>query len=202
MDTIAPLYNTSQKDNPEVTAHHEAGHAVMARLLGRRVGKVSLVLNEKGRYNGYTNWDLYEIFREWDWNVPYEDLKLKKEDDRDGIAFIFAAGKASERIWYRQKSLDEKWASFGTGAGELNDEWQLKKAVKGILEADPRRQLLQEMQRVEETAVRLLVFPTCWQAVEAVAHELLERLKQDRERCTFDKAQARIAEVFAQAKTK
>src|SRR5579872_1824840 len=158
MDTIAPLSNESQENNPEVTAHHEAGHAVMARLLGRRVGKVSLVLNEKRSYNGYTNWDLYEIFREWDCNVPYEDLKLKKEDGIDGIAFIWAAGKASERIWYRKKSLDEKWASFGTGGGELNDECQLKKALKGILEADPRRQLLQEMQRVEETAVHLLVF--------------------------------------------
>ncbi len=50
MDIITPL------DPNEVTVYHEVGHAVMARLFGRKVHQINFVLNVDGTYNGYTHW--------------------------------------------------------------------------------------------------------------------------------------------------
>jgi hypothetical protein len=205
MDTAMPLSNTSQEDNPEVTAHHEAGHAVMARLLGRSVFKVYLVLNEKQSYNGGTCWDDKDdgvaVVPDWDRNLPYEELGLEQKELKSGVALVYVAGKAAERIWYRQRGLDEIWAGYGSGGGDRNDEQKLEKELRTRFPRMKPEELPKAKQAIEDLAVRLLEFSTCWQAIEVVAHELLKRLGQDRGGCVFEEAQACIAEVFAQTKT-
>jgi hypothetical protein len=205
MDAIVPLSNESQEDTPEVTAHHEAGHAVMARLLGRSVFKVSLILNEKQSYNGSTCWDDKDdgvaIVPDWDRNLPYKELELEQKELKSGVALVYVAGKAAERIWYRQRGLDEAWASYGSGGGERNDERKLEKELKTRFLRMKPEDLPEAKQAIEDLAVRLLEFSPCWQAIETVAHELLKRLEHDHGGCIFEEAQDYIAKVFALART-
>ena len=195
MNIVVPFSDTQYEDG-NMIAHHEAGHAVMARLIGRSVDKIDLLLIAEGTYNGYTDWDRYNQFRYFDPNVPYDELKLKQADDDLGVALVYAAGKAAERIWYHQKGWDETLASFGS-YGEHNDDLELEKELLTVIPGLKPEQLPQVKQDIVEAAMRRLGLEICWQAVEAVAQALLEGLKQTPERFILDDVQKRIANVFA-----
>jgi len=83
MGVSSPLSKSPGVNVNEVTAYHEAGHAVMVRLFGRSVHKIDLVLNNAGTYNGYTHWGRDEYFREWDQNIPYDELGLQQRESKD-----------------------------------------------------------------------------------------------------------------------
>lgn len=172
MDIISPL------DPNEVTIYHESGHAVMARLFGRRVHQVNFAVNVDGTYNGYTHWGRHELMREWDPNVPYNELGLQQAESKNGVALVIAAGKAAEPVLYRKRSLDESLASFGLGGGNFNDERELENELLHVYPNLKQDELTQAKQVTEDLAMRLLESKVCWWAVDTVAQVLLARLRQ------------------------
>src|SRR2546429_3673029 len=112
MNAFVPLSKLSQVN--EIICYHEAGHSVMAYLIGRaQVLKIILTPNVENTYNGQTDWGRNQKDRDWYPYVPYNELGLKSDDNTCGNALVDAAGKAGERLWYRQGNLDETLASFG-----------------------------------------------------------------------------------------
>jgi hypothetical protein len=177
MNAFVPLSKLSQVN--EIICYHEAGHSVMAYLIGRaQVLKIILTPNVENTYNGQTDWGRNQKDRDWYPYVPYNELGLKSDDNTCGNALVDAAGKAAERLWYRQRNSDETLASFGLSSNKDNDESLLEQE---LLKKDPqlkREQLSEAKQFVENFAIELLEFETCWQAVDTVAKMLLERLQE------------------------
>jgi hypothetical protein len=198
MNMSVPLSESAQVS--ETICYHEAGHAVMARLFGRQVHHIALVLNVENTYNGYTDWGRDELIRDWDLNIPYDELGFEPQDRENSVALIIVAGKAAERIWYRQRGLDESLASFGPGGGTNNDAYQLEKELEGLKHPvfqTPRlkpEELPEVKQKIEDLAVRLLEHRVCWQAVETVAKALLKNLQE--QQIKLSEVQVVIAGVF------
>lgn len=188
--------NVTSLNPNEVTIYHEVGHAVMARLFGRRVHQVNFVLNEDGTYNGYTHWGRDELMRDWDQKIPYQELGLKQAESKNGVALVIVAGKAAERIWYQKRNLDETLANFGLNSSNFNDESELERE---LLYAYPlmKEELSQAKQVTENLAKRLLESKVCWQVIETVSQILLERLRQGY--TLSNDAQQIIADVFEKA---
>ncbi len=172
MDIITPL------DPNEVTVYHEVGHAVMARLFGRKVHQINFVLNVDGTYNGYTHWGRDELIRDWEPNFPYHELGLKQAESKNGVALVIVAGKAAERIWYRKRKLDETLANFGLSDSNFNDEHELEHELLYLYPNIMQEELSQAKHITENLAMRLLESKVCWQAIETVSQVLLARLRQ------------------------
>jgi hypothetical protein len=68
--------------------------------------------------------------RNWDSHIPYATLQLRQEESGHAVPLIFAAGKAAEQIWLRQRGLDETLASFGPGGSVWNDKQQLESELR------------------------------------------------------------------------
>lgn len=187
----------SQQYNPiEVTVYHEAGHAVMARLFGRCVDKIELVLDVVDTYSGYTYWDREDVSRrDWDPSIPYARLQLRQEESNHAVPLNFAAGKAAERIWLRQKGLDETLASFGSGGGIWNDKQQLESELRNKFPRLKSEEIPQGMQIIEDLAVKILI--PCWQVIEAVAQTLLDGVQNTPTYFCLDDVQQRITTAFA-----
>ncbi len=204
MDNSVPLSDIPHLYANEIIPYHEAGHAVMARLYGINVEYIELYLIVEGTYQGIyfgkTAWDRDRPIHLWDPNIPYNELGLQQGVISNiEVALVYAAGKAAERIWYRQRSLDETLASYGSGRD--NDERQLEEVLtppsdlSRLIPVDlPKR-----IQEIENKAMQLLEAKICWQAVEAIAQTLLEGLKQTPNNIMLSDVQNRIADVFAQA---
>jgi hypothetical protein len=199
MENSVPLSGIPHLNDNEIIAYHEAGHAVMARLFGRCVEYIKLDSNDEGTYNGETKWDRDSALRVWDPNIPYDKLKLRQEENEKAVALIFAAGKVAEQMWYRQRSLDETQASYGSRSGIFNDERQLEIELELLVKFPwlKSENLPKRKQDIEKSAMQLLGAEICWQAVEAVAQALLEGLKRAQEHVMLDDVQNRIADVFA-----
>jgi len=179
-----------------VVAYHEAGHAVMARLMGRRVHDICLLLNVQETYNGHTHWGRDELAREWDSHVPYGELGLQQAEAKNGAALVIASGRAAERLWYRQYGLDEALASFGSSKANA-DEGELESELFHTYTQLTAEQLPEAKHTLEELAMRLLSAQICWQAVEAIAQALIQGVAHKPYRFHFYDAQSRIADVFA-----
>lgn len=197
MDTPFPLSTTQDQQTNEVTAYHETGHAVMARLFGRRVHDIEFVVNVQGTYNGRTHWGRDEIICEWDHNIPYTKLGLRQEEAINAIALIIAAGKAAERLWYRKRSLGEFQASYGSKSA-FDDEQEIEDELMTAYPSLKPEQLPQAKQITEELAMRLLETEICWQAIEVVARTLIERLALAQGRFLLKDIQQRISDAFLQ----
>ena len=189
------MLQSQQYNSIEITIYHEAGHAVMARLFGRCVYKIVLELNTAGTYNGRVDWGREELsMRAWDPNIPYARLQLRQEDGDHVVPLVFAAGKAAERVWLRQRGLDETLASFGSDSDAWNDKQEIENELRNITWLKPER-ILQEMQAIEELAVKLLA--SCWQVIEVVAQALLNGIQNTPKYFSLDDVQQRMATAFA-----
>jgi hypothetical protein len=169
----------------------------MARLFGRRVHQVNFVLNVDGTYNGYTHWGRDEFIRDWDQNLPYQELELKQAESKNGVALVIVAGKAAERIWYQKRNLDETLANFGLSGSNFNDEHELERELLYAFPLMKQEELSQAKQVTENLAIRLLESKVCWQAIETVSQVLLERLRQGY--TLSNDVQQIIADVFEKA---
>ncbi len=172
MERLVSLPDSLHRDIT-VVAYHEAGHAVMARLMGRRVHDICLLLNVQGTYNGQTHWGRDEFFREWDSHLPYGELGLQQAEAKNGAALVIASGRAAERLWYRQYGLDEALASFGSSRAN-DDEVELESELFHTYPRLTPEQLPEAKHTLEELAMRLLGAQLCWQAVEAIAQALVQ----------------------------
>lgn len=146
--------------------------------MGREVQEIILSPNVENIHNGETGWGRNHKERYRYPDVPYDEPGLKSDDTTCGNALVDAAGKAAERLWYRQRSLPESHPSFGLSCIKDDDESLLEQE---LLKKDPQlkqEQLSEAKQFVENFAIKLLEFETCWQAVDTVAKMLLERLQE------------------------
>jgi Peptidase M50B-like len=167
MDNSVSLSGMANEDINELTAYHEAGHAIMARLFGRRVHSIRLDLNVEGTYNGRTDWGIDDISRVWDQNIPYDELGLKQAESNNAVVLVIAAGKASETLWFRQRGLDEAIASFGS-RGQFNDELELEREILARYRGVKPDEISLGKQAVVELAMKLLGSKVCWQVLEPV----------------------------------
>jgi hypothetical protein len=195
MEHRAPLPDPLQRDIT-IVAYHEAGHAVMARLMGRRVHEIRLLFNVQGTYNGQTHWGRDELAREWDPHVPYGELGLQPAEWKNGAALVMVSGRAAERLWYRQPGLDETLASFGASRGN-DDEVELEGELFHTYPQLTREQLPEAKHVLEELAMRLLGAQLCWQAVEAIAQALVQGVAHKPHIVHLYDVQKRIADAFA-----
>jgi hypothetical protein len=165
----------------QAVVYDEAGHAVMARLLGRVVYSIRLQRMSSGpyagAYNGRTDWGRDSPAREWDARAPYDSLVRSREEYIQAVVLIFAAGKAAERTWYRKTGADEALASFGE-----KDERELERELLAMYRSQltlelTSAQLDETKLAIEDLAMRLLSEPRRWRAVEAIATTLLQELQ-------------------------
>ena len=141
----------------EDVAYHEAGHAVMAYLIGRRIDYVTIVPNDDSLGHAKTSGigkKSYEIEAADYWNYA-----IRKRVDGDvmlryagRIAEAYHSGKSSEVGSYSDDQTAAHFAINVTGSGEELDaylNWLFIRTEK------------------------LICFETNWPLVEAVAKELL-----------------------------
>src|SRR2546429_3893796 len=115
--------NGSQNNNRalsdlDIVASDEAGHAILAYVLGREIEYIQFVLNVRGTYNGETIYRQPCLPPHIDQYVPYEKIKIRlQHPDREislwhpdgvsGIRVIQCAGQAAQILLYRQKGVSE-----------------------------------------------------------------------------------------------
>ncbi len=112
------------------TAHHEAGHAVVAHIMGIRVLKITIQKSPTLKYLGRC------------WHEPIDFASIYAGDNRDLIALEFAdiiislAGRASE----------EMLLNFDSDGGEVGDLKQVDNEFDrlGVLDKDAMRYELYE----------------------------------------------------------
>lgn len=127
----------------------------------------------------------------------------------NGVALIIAAGKAAERIWYRQSGLDEAKAGYGRRSGyddesELEQEivaWYRKREERYSWLTPEERQLkpkelVEGKQLIEGLAMRLLEVEKCWMVVEVVARASLKELEQGQPKIIFTVVQELMEKAF------
>ncbi len=62
--------------DPYIVASDEAGHAILAHILGREIECIQLTLNVRGTYNGITIYRQPCLPPHIDPDVPYEKIKI------------------------------------------------------------------------------------------------------------------------------
>lgn len=177
-------------------AYDEAGHIVMAYILGRSIGRVIFQRNKRGTYNGRTEWSDPCSPPAIDGHVPYEQMRIPRPDGIMGTRVILAAGKAALTLWYQREGENERKATYG-----MADAKQILRALKrsGISPQERKKRF----QDIEGLALQILSWPFCYVAVEQVAMFLRMKLRhaQDNELDYFTvegaTLQAIVAKVFA-----
>jgi hypothetical protein len=159
----------------EVVAHHEAGHAVVARVRGRDVHGIYLRPNVKGTYNGETPYGDPTLPPDIDPNIPYERMCIAPPDGVSDTRVIMYAGKAAEILLFRQVGVSERLATLGT-----KDYRQIVASLKG--EKLSWEQFKERLQKLEIYALHIISWPACWSAVEEIAHILVKDLSIEGER--------------------
>lgn len=135
----------------EATAYHEAGHAVMAWLVGRPVQKVTVA-------EGHMHFGI---------RLGVCELKKGKGKSRDDpledMVLILLAGMVAEA---KQTGRD---ATPGAGEDLMN--------VRRLLDnrAGTARQADKLFRRMQDKTEYLLNAPAAWQAVTHIAQELIEK---------------------------
>jgi hypothetical protein len=160
----------------QLVAYHEAGHAVMVRLRGRRVNQIHLQQIStgvhSGMYDGCTDWWLNASPAHWDPSAPYDRLAPDRAHSAD-IALIFAAGPAAERRRIRMIGADKTLERLGT-----HDEPELLAACRRLCVPDATDVQIHQVRRaIENLAMTILREPRRWRAVKAIAATLLQELE-------------------------
>ena len=154
----------------EVIAHHEAAHAVVAIEMGIGLLDVGIDLARVDATGGVGNVgcrlfvaDLSDIVPS---ELEAEQLRLAGQIDCTGT--VLAAGAASDA-----KLQDEDpWSALQMQQSDFRHMRELLKAA----ELDSTPEIEQDRLRSQlDLAVEVLNDPMVWRAVEAVAHEVLER---------------------------
>lgn len=141
--------------NLVATAHHEAGHAVAAFLLKRRLRSVTIVPNSKDGSLGSTNYRFK--------SGEVRDLSyMSRRHVEDHIIICFAGGIAEQR--FRGRANHRASRSDHFEAVEL--------ALEHIGRADEARAYADWL--FVRTKNLLLHTPNAWRAVKAIATALLK----------------------------
>ncbi|HEY7124057.1 MAG TPA: hypothetical protein VH540_08925 [Ktedonobacterales bacterium] len=178
-------------------AYHEAGHAVMARLIGRLLVMITYTKGPPhlapADYEGSTNWGEDQYFRAWNRHVPYDRLGLVMDRDiPEGVALVHAAGNAAQEIWCQKNQVGNQQVTWGKRDGQL-----LKRELQDIFNNLNAAQQAQKTQEIKDWAERILSDPFCWQTVEVVVRASLEGLTMTPDEFVLGDVYDRIEQAFA-----
>ncbi len=141
-------------DALEIAAYHEAGHAVIAVLLGGKVQTVSLLPETDAGPR-----------REAEIEVHWPRAQLSDRQIQVRSAQVALAGPAAEMI-YRGEPLHPGFVR--EWSGDWNTAWQATAAIW-----PQERQRLANLERLTVGLRETLASDRAWQAVAALADELL-----------------------------
>lgn len=154
-----------------ITSYHEAGHAVVAHLMGWTVEKVSIVPDKR---DGTLGRAMVHAKREWAQTAVRANRRKAIRDWTISGALVVLAGASAERVLTGR----EVWPDDADGG-----DYDL--AIKYIERLCPQRRdetgeewydrIITLYERLITRATRLLRNPENWALVETVAHELLKR---------------------------
>lgn len=133
------------REQPAITAYHEAGHAIMAMACGFTVNEMSNESSDVG--HGYVSWS---------WTDPITDDKRKK------IILVFAAGMAADFLHWKIVGRDPDEAS----TGHNGDRQQAAEHLNNLNQDD-------FFDLYVSVALRLLKREDVWPWVELFARLLL-----------------------------
>lgn len=134
-------------DNLTLTAYHEAGHAVMALLMGRPVQKISIIPSQN-RLGA----------------VTFQKGQTKQPQDRlEADMLILLAGMAAEGRMSGKYNLQ----------GAAQDLRQVEKLA--MARSGNERQAGKLIRKTLDKTQHLLSEKSTWAAVKSIAAELLER---------------------------
>ena len=164
--------HTSERD-AQVTAIHEAGHAVVSLLLGIELAQVSIRPYSSGT-GGITKPDIDKTF----------DIKLKFKSDLENDIKIRLAGMLSEEIKYKEhtqgcsndleqatKIIYNMITSFGHGNHIFNENVLMEAGVAHSLESDIIKESNEMLAKYREDTIKLL--EDNYEYVEKLAEILL-----------------------------
>src|SRR6266566_289353 len=151
--------------DPYIVASDEAGHAILAHILGREIECIQLTLNVRGTYNGITIYRQPCLPPHIDPDVPYEKIKIHIQQlDREiplwlpdgvsGIRVIHCAGQAAQILLCRQKGVSEMLATLGMGDCRL-----IIRSLKE--EGIPKQQWKEQFREAQSLALQILSSPAC-----------------------------------------
>jgi hypothetical protein len=149
---------TSHLNDPWHTAVHEAGHAVIARVLRLRCGEVTIQPNEAEGYAGYAHtgdpwgtiddWERAGRFRDHDSEQAYRGYILtvmagvEAEIEILGLAH---GGDGDDRRWIERAATSEAFSSY--------EEW---KRYEPRMRRQTRRLVRKHRDKIERVAKALL----------------------------------------------
>ena len=143
---------------PELTAYHECGHAVMALLMGAKVGQMTIE----------PDWDDGPA-RTGDAEVNWRHARLPQKEVARRMIRVCVAGPLAELI-YNDEPFDPAW--FLQNADEWSSDFDLAWELSEMLQAERAKRLALIMQ-LAETVYHELNSPRVWTAVQNLADHLL-----------------------------
>jgi ATP-dependent Zn protease len=140
-------------------AYHEAGHAVVAALLGMHVAAVSM------QAKGFPPvWHLRGGVI-----ASFDHIAWQNRDKAEKAATAGLAGEQAERLWCRQKPW--RHAKSSRHAGFSGDRAYVEEMLRPVIKGSKDKQ--RTIKRLKEEARALLA--SHWSYVETVAAKLAER---------------------------
>jgi hypothetical protein len=193
-------YQEGSLINPiEDVAFDEAGHVVLARILGRHINNVIYRRNVNNEYNGESDYNEISSPPFIDSNIPYDEIGIAQPDGISDRLTIKCGGKVSLILFCRDKGIREDLATFGLGDCR---EILLRLKHSGL----SKQQRKQELRELEARALQILGYPPCKDALDTMARSFLEELhvaiKQNLKFFVIDgeRIQERIAQSFLVSK--
>ncbi|QDV67738.1 ATP-dependent zinc metalloprotease FtsH [Rosistilla carotiformis] len=138
----------------EVSAYHEAGHAMMAMLVGARILSVTID----------PDWDDGPQ-RHADIQIQWPAGKYDSREFAERLALVALAGPAAEMIHTEEPfhpGLISEWAS----------DWELAWEAAAPRFRDPRQRLAY-LEKITSRAYKTLARDDCWAALATVVDNLL-----------------------------
>jgi hypothetical protein len=188
-------YEIQRLPDRDDAAYDEAGHIVVAYVLGRDIYGVRFQRNSKGTNNRYTDYRNPCLPPHIDSHVPYEHMKIPRPDGVSGTRVISAAGKAAVTLLCQQMRVSERLATYG-----MSDAKGILRSVRREgLPPDERKKRFRDS---ENSALTILCWPSCKASLEQIANFLRTEM-QRASRDNLDvfsiegaQLQAIISEVF------
>jgi hypothetical protein len=174
---------TNFREDLKILAHHEVGHGVVARLLGRHVHLIEMVYVERARkWGGLTMKDeLPQTNETWtkfnpDASIPYADLQFQYPHDPEPceeykivreLSAIAYAGIVAEELLYKQNGIDGNPEKLEENTNDINVATNLIKQKFAPSEWE------RELCYAKEHARSILSKPLIRQLVENLVGDLM-----------------------------